>query len=75
MRPRARLSHSFAFGVCVLVYVDTRVGERSTRSQDSSSLPFLSVCLLHVVFEHSVCCQIVMIDLGGHSIYSLQHDL
>ncbi len=76
MKPRARLSHSFSFGACALVCVDTQVGERNTRSQDFSSLfPFLSVCLFHVLFERSVSSRPGMIDLGEHSIYSLQHGL
>lgn len=76
MKPRARLSHSFSVGACVHVCVDTRVGERNTRSQNFLPLsPFLSVCLFHVLFELSVSCQADMIYLGEHSIYPMQHGL
>lgn len=69
MKPRARLSHCFSFSACVLVCVDTSVGERNTRSQlFSVHLP----AFFRVALQFSVSCQADMTDLGEHSIYSLQ---
>lgn len=67
MKPRARLSHSFSFGACVLVCVLIQEwvrGAQGVKTSFAYSPSCLTVCLFHVLFEHPVSCQADVIDLG-----------